>query len=129
MCPRHSLRLILGGKVQSCVIWQLHHAPLLSKFRPGTYRLCCLNSICEITDTVSGSIVSDSLRPHGPQPTRLLCPWDSPGKNTGVGCHSLLQSIFPTQGSNPGLPHYRQALFRLSHQGSPQNKGRESIYF
>ena len=43
------------------------------------------------------------------EPTRLLCPWDSPGKNTGVGCHSLLQRIFPTQGSNPhvlSLVHY-----------------------
>jgi len=44
---------------------------------------------------------------------------DSPGKNTGVGCHSLLQEIFPTQGSNQGLPHCRRILYRLSHQGSP----------
>ena len=42
--------------------------------------------------------------------TRLLCPWDSPGKNTGMGCHFLLQGIFPTQGSNPGLPHCRQMV-------------------
>ena len=41
-----------------------------------------------------------TLRRRGPQPSRLLCPWDSPGKNTGVGCHVLLQSIFLTQGSN-----------------------------
>ena len=40
------------------------------------------------------------VRPHGLQPVRLLCPWDSPGKNTEVGCHALLQGIFPTQGSN-----------------------------
>ena len=40
---------------------------------------------------------------------RLLCPWDFPGKDTGVGCHFLLQGIFPTQGSNSGLPHCRQA--------------------
>ena len=39
----------------------------------------------------------DSLRPHGLQPTRLLCPWDFPSKDTGVGCHFLLQGIFPTQ--------------------------------
>ena len=44
---------------------------------------------------------------------------DSPGKNTGVGCHAFLQGISPTQGSNPGLPHYRQILYQLSHQGSP----------
>ena len=42
---------------------------------------------------------------HGPQPARLLCPWNYPGKKTGVGCHSLLQGIFPTQRSNLGLLH------------------------
>ena len=65
------------------------------------------------------SVMSDSLQPHGLQPTRLLCPWDLPGMNTGVGNHSLLQSIFPTQGSNLGLPHCRQILYGLSHRGSP----------
>ena len=49
------------------------------------------------------SVVSDSLWPHGPQPTRLLCPRDFPGKNTGRGCHFLLQEIFLTQGLNPHL--------------------------
>ena len=44
---------------------------------------------------------------------------DSPGKNTGVGSHTLLQGIFPTQGLNPGLLHCRQILYHLSHQGSP----------
>ena len=42
------------------------------------------------------SVVSDSLRPYRLQPTRLLCPWSSPGKNTGVSCHAFLQGIFPT---------------------------------
>ena len=51
--------------------------------------------------------------------TRLLRPWDFLGKSTGGGCHFLLQGIFPTQGSNPGLPHCRQTLYHLSHQGSP----------
>ena len=49
-------------------------------------------------------------------PTRLLCPWNSPGKNPGVGCHSLLQRIFPTQALC--LLHCRWILYRLSHQGS-----------
>ena len=44
---------------------------------------------------------------------------DSPGNNAGVGCHALFQGIFPIQGSNPGLPHCRQILYCLSHQGSP----------
>ena len=53
-----------------------------------------------------------------PMDTRLLRPWDFLSKNTGVGCHFLLQGVFLTQGSNPGLPHCRQTLYRLSHQGS-----------
>ena len=52
------------------------------------------------------------------EPTRLLCPWDSPGKSTAVGCHAFLQGIVPTQGLNPGLPHCRQIVNCLSHQGS-----------
>ena len=47
--------------------------------------------------------MSNSLWPYALQPARLLCPWDSLGKNTGVACHALLQGIFPTQGSNPHL--------------------------
>ena len=62
------------------------------------------------SESVSHSVMPDSLRPHGLQPTRLLCPWDFPGKDTGVGCHFLLQWIFPTQGLNPGLLHCRQIL-------------------
>ena len=61
------------------------------------------------------SIVSDSLRPH-----RLYSSWNSPGQNTGVGSLSLLQGIFPNQGSNPGLPHCRQILYQLNHKGSPR---------
>ena len=53
------------------------------------------------------------------EPTRLLHPWDFPGKSTGVGCHFLPQGIFLTQGSNPDLPHCRQTLYHLSYQGSP----------
>ena len=61
-----------------------------------------------------------TLWPHGLKPSKLLCPWNSPGKNTEVGCHSLLQGIFPTQGSNPGLPHWKQILYQVSHKGSPR---------
>ena len=62
--------------------------------------------------------MSDSLLPQGLQFTRLLCPWSSPGKNTGMGCHSLLQGIFLTQGSNTCLLHSRQILYHLSYKGS-----------
>ena len=50
--------------------------------------------------------------------THCNSPWNSLGQATGVGSQSLLQEIFPTQGLNPGLPHYRQILYHLSHQGS-----------
>ena len=65
----------------------------------------------------SRSVVSDSLWPCGRQPSRLLCPRDFPGKNTGAGCHFLLQGIFPTKESNLGLPPCGQMLYRLSHKG------------
>ena len=68
---------------------------------------------------LSHSVVSDSFRPYGPQPNRLLCPWDFPGKNTRVGSLSLLQVIFPTQELNWGLLHCRWILYQLSYQGSP----------
>ena len=72
-----------------------------------------ISKLCE-----SRLVVSSSLRPHGLQPARL-CPWNSPGKNTEVGCCALLQRIFPTQRSNPGLLHCSWVLYQLSGQGSP----------
>jgi len=61
--------------------------------------------------------MSDSLQPHG-----LYSPWKCPGQNTGVGSLSLVQGIFSTQGSNPGLLHCRWILYQLSHKGSPFNQ-------
>ena len=60
-------------------------------------------------------VMSDSLQPHG-----LYSPWNSPAQNTGVGNLSLLQGIFPSQGSNPGLLHCRWILYQLSHKGNPR---------
>ena len=71
--------------------------------------------ICESESEVTQSC--PTLGPHELWPTRLLHPWDFPGKNPGVGCHFLLQEI-STQGLNLGLPHCRQTLYRLSHQGN-----------
>ena len=68
--------------------------------------------------TIWYSVVTEAIGPG------RLCSWNSPGKNTGVGSHSLLQGIFPIQGSNPGLLHYRQILYSLSHQGSLSLLGR-----
>ena len=71
--------------------------------------------ICVLTCAV----ISNSLHPCRLYPTSLLYHGNSPGKNTGVGCHALPQGILPTQGSDPGLPHYRQNLHCLNHQRSP----------
>ena len=68
---------------------------------------------------LSGSVTSDSLWPNGLQSTRLLYPWDFPGKNTGVGSHFLLQGIFPTQGSNL---LWQVDSSPLNHRGSPQSE-------
>ena len=62
--------------------------------------------------------MSNSLRPGGLWPTRLLRPWDFPGKSSGVGYHFLLQGIFPTQGSNPGL-HWRASSLLSEPPGKP----------
>ena len=70
------------------------------------------------------SVMSDSLWPHGPYSL-----WNSPGQNTGVGSLSLLQGIFPTQGSNPGLQQCRRILYQLSHKGSPTTLERIDYLF
>ena len=89
----------------SCMIKHSYNLSISPKYRLNSVLIC--------------SVMSDSQRPHGLWPARFLCPWDSPGKNTEVGCHALLQRMFRTQGSNPGLPHGRWILYHLSHQGSP----------
>ena len=66
------------------------------------------------SESDSRSVMSDSLQPRGLESASLLCPWNSPDKNTGVGCHALLQGVFLTQGLNSGLPHCRQILYHLS---------------
>ena len=96
LCPNHLVRCLNN------FLWPNH--------------LC----VCVCGRAPSCSVELDSLQPHGLQPTRLLCPWNSPGQNTGVGNLSLLQRIFPTQGSNLGLLHCRQIIYQLSHKGSPR---------
>ena len=67
-------------------------------------RVCVCVCVCTRKHAVT-LVVADSLQHYGLWPTRLLCPWDSPGKNTSVGCQGLLQGIFPTQGLNTHLLH------------------------
>ena len=78
---------------------------------------------CRLGSRVSccsvASVMSNSLRPCGLQPARLLCPRGFLGKNTGVGCCALLQGIFPTQRLNPGLLHCRQGLYHWATREAP----------
>ena len=86
-----------------------------------TLRHACVCSVAPV--------VSDSLWAYGLWPARLLCPWDSPGKNTGVACHALLQGIFLTQGSNPCLLcllHWQVGSLPLALPGKPKNKDPEA---
>ena len=88
--------------------------------------LCCrtpsISQVCRVLCcALSCSVVSFATPWAVCSPPGSSVHGDSPGKNTGVGCHALLQGIFPTQGSNPGLSHCRQILYQLSHQGSPKN--------
>ena len=80
--------------------------------------LCLVAQLClTLCDPMDYSTPGSSV--HG----------DSPGKNTGVGCHALLQGILPTQELNPGLPHCRQILYQLSHQGTPRILAQKSKLF
>ena len=85
----------------------------LSKWKKSTPK-CIPLRVFSVT-----SVVSDCFRHHGLWPAKLLCPWDFPGKNTGVDCHAFLQGSFLIQGSNLCLLYYRQIIYLLSHQGSP----------
>ena len=69
----------------------------------------------DLNESENRSVVLDRLQPHG-----LYNPWNAPGQNTRVGSLSLLQGIFPTQGSILGLPYCRRILYHLSHKGSPR---------
>ena len=76
-----------------------------------------------ILERVAISFSKSEVKSHSCDPHGLYRPRNSPGQNTGVGNCSLLQGIFPTQGSNPGLPHCRWILYQLSHKGSPRILG------
>ena len=78
--------------------------PIENKKLKNKFKKLSTNSLFYICAVLCCSVVSDSLPPHRLQLSMLLCPWACPGKNTGVGCHALLQEIFPTQESNPHLP-------------------------
>ena len=86
---------------------------LVSFSTKGNHRI--LGAVKKKSESEVAQLCPTLFNPHGLQPTKLLRPWDIPGKNTGVGCQFLLQEIFPTQGLNLCLLHCRQILYRLSH--------------
>ena len=112
-----------GLESQSCVLMGTvlsHVSPewnnsKLSMVLIGYNSLCVKVPVPSKNAFDSHSVMSSSLQDNG-----LYSPWNSPGQNTRVGSLSLLQRIFPAQGSNPGLLHCRPILYRLSHQGSPK---------
>ena len=103
----------LSVQIRTCLPSQEVLLVMLSFFRN-------ISSIPSQWEKVKVSVTQFCLTlwPHGLQPVRLLCPWGSPGKNTRMCSHSLLQGIFLSQGLNPGLLLCRQILYHLSHQGS-----------
>ena len=119
-CFKQQLVIFLHGvlRVRKMFIWELPRLQMIRNHKGCWLRPCVCVCVCVC---VSRSVMSNSLQPHGLWFTRLLCPWASPGKNTGVGWHALLWGIFLTQGSNLGLPHCRQTLYHLSHQGCPSD--------
>ena len=74
--------------------------------------------VCMCCAVLSHPVMSDSFQPYRLQPAEFLCPWKSPGENSGVSSLSLLQGIFLTQKLNQGLLHCRQILYQLSYQYS-----------
>jgi len=95
---------LLGSKVTEDGDCSHEVKRLLIPGRKAVTELCCC--CCLVA-----SVVPSSVRPYGPQPARLLCPWDSLGRSAGVGCHALLQGIFPNQGPNSDFLHCRQILY------------------
>ena len=84
--------------------------------------VCARTCVCTRACTHHCSVLSDSLQRHGWWPTRLLCPWKFPGKNTGVCCHFLFQRVFLTQASKPSLLHilnWQEDSLPLHHLGRP----------
>ena len=124
------VRIFHGSKYSAmfiCVLYVYNNCIVLhSLIRMYSY-LTVYGHYSYLTCPVYGHFGYLQILSYRLQPMRLLCPWNSPGKNTGVGCHFLLQGILPAQGSNLGLLHYRHILYHLSQQGSPLQITQEHI--
>ena len=108
--------------------WKLQLEPRVGS---AACRVCLFFFIKEVMCMCVRAVVSDSLQPRGLKPSRLLYPWDFPGKNTGVNVHFLLQGIFQAQGLNLCLLHllyWQSILLPLCHLGSTQRRLRSSLF-
>ena len=104
------------GIIQARILeWGAISSSRGSSWPMDSTHVSCLAGRFFTGESESHSVVSDSLWPFG-----WYTPWNSPGQNAGMGSLSFLQGIFPTQGSNPGLPHCRGIFYQLSHKGSPK---------
>ena len=108
LCGSPDVRYIFGEMDTHIFMAEFLHCS------PETIRALMIGYVC----ILSRFSLSDSYQPDGLSPIRLLCPWDSPGKNNGVGFHALLQGISPTQWLNPALSHCR---WILQPQAKPKN--------
>ena len=113
ICPICIMVFFLCCYCCSILMWELRVFYLL-------LRSCPKSMFIEYSSSVSCSVMSDSLQSHRLQPARLLCPWDSPGKNTGVDCQSLLQRIFLAPGIEPGSSALQADSLLFEQQRRPQ---------
>ena len=102
---------LLGAGGKHATSFKNYHSVFIPLFHKHLTEICAKNYM--LGESESHSVMSKSLPPHG-----LYSPRNSPGQNTGVGSLSLLQGIFPTQGSNPGFLHSGRIFYQLSHKGS-----------
>ena len=108
------------SRLQSMGSQRVWHNWAISLWQHSLMFLVMFTTMFTLCAVLGLSVISNFLQPIYCSPPHSSDHRDSPGKNTGVGCHVLLQGIFPTQGLNPGLPHCRQILYHLSYQGSPR---------
>ena len=113
-CCDHTLRKMSGLGLDEprfkCQLWVIYLTKL--RFPPLSFLCCCCYCLV-------AKLCPTLLRPHGLQPTSLLCPWDFPGEHSGVGCHFLLQGVFLTQGLKLHLLHWQKGSLPASHQRTP----------
>ena len=107
-------KILFASERSDLLEWSIGDFPGWCRCSKFCFGWCSHSCTCSVT-----SIMFRSLRPFGLHTASLLCPWESPGRNTGVGCHALLKGIFLTQGSKPASPALQVDYLPLSCRRSP----------